>query len=283
MEISKPLPPTSMSLVTNAPLQRIRNQVHEVLEYKGIYEKTDRERKTVLEELRDSEKLPPEEKTLQRLSEEGSILLIAGSETPAKTNAVLWYYMLANRDKLARLRAELATVYPDPKGPLPSITVLEKLPFLNACVLEGLRMQSGVSGRSQRLAPVPLQYKEYIIPPHTPLSSISVFQNYNWTNFPEPHSFVPERWLIKNDNGEETVRSDLKKYLVSFGGGTRYCLGSNLANAELYLMAAALATRVDLELYETTVDDVKIHRDWTIPQPKPDTKGVRVMVRDVHM
>lgn len=105
----------------------------------------------------------------------------------------------------------------------------------------------------------------------------------NEANFPEPHSFVPERWLVKNENGEEIVRSDLKKYLVSFGGGIPYYLGSNIANAELYLLAAALAMRVDLELYETTVDDVKIHRDWTIPQPKPNTKGVRVMVRDVHM
>lgn len=51
-----------------------------VLAYEGRYAKPKDEKNTVFEALRDSEKLPPEEKVLQRLADEGSILLIAGSE-----------------------------------------------------------------------------------------------------------------------------------------------------------------------------------------------------------
>ncbi|RAH57400.1 cytochrome P450 [Aspergillus piperis CBS 112811] len=260
--------------------QRIRKQTEDVLAYRGIYSDPDRKATTVIEALRDSDKLPPKEKTLQRLSEEGAILLIAGSETPAKVNAVLWYHLLANPTRLQRLRTELASIYPDPKHPLPSVTELEKLPYLNACILEGLRLQSGVSGRSHRLAPTSLSYGNWTIPARTPLSSISVFQHYNPVRFPDPQAFFPERWLLEDGSG---IRMDLKRSLVAFGAGTRYCLGTSLAYAELYLMAAALATRVDMELFETTVDDVKIMLDWTIPQPKPDTQGVRVKVRAVHM
>ncbi|PLB46285.1 cytochrome P450 [Aspergillus steynii IBT 23096] len=265
--------------------QHIGNQVADVLAYKGPYAQSTRESKTktILEELRDTSKLPPEEKTLQRLSEEGSILLIAGSETPAKVNAILWYHLLANPDKLARLRAELATIYPDPAAPLPSITTLKTLPYLESCVLEALRLQSGVSGRSPRLAPTPLQYKQYTIPAWTPLSSISVFQHYNETIFPEPKAFVPERWLTQGPDGaSETIRADLKKDLVAFGHGARSCLGQSLAYAELYLLTVALATRVDLQLYETGIEDVEIQRDWTIPQPRMGSQGVRVMVKGVR-
>lgn len=273
--------PQTFQLSSNEMKKRIGTQVEEVLAYKSIYAKTGRENGTVIEQLRDTEKLQPEEKTLQRLSEECSILLIAGSETPAKANAVLWYHLLDNPDKLSRMRAEIKQVYPDPKAPLPSVTVLETLPFLTACILEGMRMQSGVSGRSQRLAPTSLQYGQFTIPARTPMSSISVFQHYNQSIFPDPHSFVPERWLLKNDAGLETINHELKRYLVAFGHGTRNCLGYNLAWAEMYLLSAALATRVDMQLYETNIDDVAIQRDWTIPQPKPDTRGIQVMVQGI--
>ncbi|KAH8427074.1 cytochrome P450 [Aspergillus melleus] len=260
--------------------QNIRNQVADVLAYRGPYAKANRDTKpkTILEELRDTNKLPPEEKTLQRLSEEGSILLIAGSETPAKVNAILFYHLLANPEKLDRLRAELATIYPNPSAPLPSITSLQALPYLTACIMEALRLQSGVSGRSPRLAPTPLQYKQHSIPAGTPISSISVFQHYNEDIFPEAKTFIPERWLTQ----DETVRNDLKQYLVVFGHGTRNCLGQPLADAELYLLAAALATRVELQLYETDIEDVEIQRDWTVPQARLGSQGVRVLVKEVY-
>lgn len=40
-----------------------------------------------------------------------------------------------------------------------------------------------------------------------------------------------------------------------------------------------LFSRFDFELFETTVDDVCLERDWIIAMPKLDTKGVRAKVR----
>lgn len=264
--------------------QRIRSQVADVLAFKGVYAKKDREKRTVIEEMRDSEKLPAQEKTLMRLSEEASILMIAGSEAPAKTHTITWFHLLDNPDKLARLRAELATVYTDPKAPLPSISVLEKLPYLSAVIHEGLRLHGGIVGRSPRLSPNPMQYKNYTIPPRTPISCMSAFQHLNTDTFPEPRRFIPERWLIRDEEtGKEVLNTDLKKHLVSFGRGTRNCLGYNLGMAELRLMVAAVATRVELELFETDIDDVDFKRDWMIPQAKLDSQGVRVKVKAVHI
>lgn len=67
--------------------------------------------------------------------------------------------------------------------------------------------------------------------------------------------------------------------MTSFSKGTRACLGINLAYAELFLTIAAVFRRFDLELFETTIDDVKIVRDAFVGAPRAGSKGVRVLVK----
>ncbi len=83
---------------------------------------------TIFHELLDSD-LPSHEKTLQRLSDEGEILIGAGSETTAKALTHIFYYMLQNRDLLRKLRAELKEAIPTPKSIVPW-SKLEQLPYL---------------------------------------------------------------------------------------------------------------------------------------------------------
>lgn len=56
------------------------------------------------------------------------------------------------------------------------------------------------------------------------------------------------------------------------------CLGMQLAYADIYLMLATLMRRFDLELFETTRDDVDFRYDWMVPHARLDSKGVRVLV-----
>jgi cytochrome P450 len=91
--------------------------------------------------------------------------------------------------------------------------------------------------------------------------------------FPEPHEFRPDRWL----QGRSKERLD--RYLAPFSKGTRSCIGINLAHAELYLTLAAVFREFDLELYETTREDVDIAHDAFSAAPRLDSKGVRVLVK----
>ena len=102
----------------------------------------------------------------------------------------------------------------------------------------------------------------------------SIFIHDNPTIFPEPKEFRPERWL-KGDSTKER----LDKYLVNFSKGTRACLGINLAHAEIYLTLAAVFRRFDLELFETTREDVDTAHDFFNPSARLDSKGVRVLVK----
>lgn len=97
--------------------------------------------------------------------------------------------------------------------------------------------------------------------------------HHNEDNFPNSHAFIPERWI------DPAERKRLDKYMVAFSKGSRQCLGKNLALAEFYLAIAALFSRLDFELYETTIEDVEMKRDLFIPSVKKGSKGIRVLVK----
>ena len=90
------------------------------------------------------------------------------------------------------------------------------------------------------------------------------------TIFPEPECFRPDRW-VNNKH--------LERYLVAFGKGSRICLGINLAYAELFLTISTLFSRFDMELFETSLEDVVMERDFFVATPKVGSKGVRVLVK----
>jgi cytochrome P450 len=196
----------------------------------------------------------------------------AGSLTTALFLKVTNFHLLKQSDVLAKLRAELETAFPDPTV-IPPLIELEKLPYLQAVVKEGQRLSYGVAHRLQRIAPTEaLAYKDWAIPPGTPVSMTAVYIHQDPSIFPDPFSFKPERWLASD-------AAKLDKYLVNFGRGTRQCLGINLANLEMFTTLATMVRRFEMELYQTAESDVELRHDFFNPLPRLDSKGVRVLVK----
>ncbi|KAE9368851.1 cytochrome P450 [Stipitochalara longipes BDJ] len=228
--------------------------------------------RSIFHELRDCN-LPKEEKTVERLCDEGQILTGAGTETTAATLSQIAFFLLEDRGILEKLRRELRTVMPTKDSPI-SVTRLEQLPYLSAVISEGLRISIGVTARLPRIATDEiLKYKEWVIPFRTPVSESGYFILMNESIFPEPSKFRPDRWLK-----DSKYNRSLEKYLVNFGKGTRQCVGMNLAYAELYLTIARVFRQYELELFETSVEDVKMAHDFFTPVPRLDSKGVRIRV-----
>ncbi|RAL08633.1 cytochrome P450 [Aspergillus homomorphus CBS 101889] len=209
--------------------------------------------------------LSPAERSLARLRDESFIVLIAGTETTAATLTFATYHLLRNRSMFLQLREELKQVMPTPKSE-PRWSQLEQLPYLTAIINEALRL-SATPMRPARVAPCEsLHYKQYTIPPGTPISTISYFIHRNPQIFPDPHAFRPERWLEAAERGE-----NLARYLVPFARGSRICIGMNLAYAELYMTIASIVRRFDLELCGTHPEDMQFVREKILQRPD---KGV---------
>lgn len=224
--------------------------------------------RTVFHELLSSDVLPPHEKSESSLRDNVQIVIGAGVETTAHTLKVITYHLYTNPTLLQNLRAELRTV--QHPGSSVKLAQLEKLRYLTAVILEGLRLSYGVTARFIRIAPdhtitySPSSYspssKTWSIPPGTPVGMSTLLTHHNESIFPDSHTFKPERWL------EDAERRRLDRYLVSFSKGTRNCLGMNLAWAELYLCLAAVVARFEFEMAEGTgLEDVEVSSDQFVP------------------
>ncbi|KAF1980428.1 cytochrome P450 [Bimuria novae-zelandiae CBS 107.79] len=218
--------------------------------------------------------LPESDLSVERLSREAQIFLGAGSISAARTLDFISYYIISDEGYLQRLQQELSPVMEGYPEKLPSFVELEKLPFLQALIKEGLRLSYGVMHRMPRVSPdVPIYYKDWVIPPGVAVGMSAYMNHTDPSIYPNPFKFDPNRWL--ND-----VTPAMTRCLVPFSKGSRNCLGMNLAYMELYKTLSTVfrpgAPR--LELFETDESDIVQAHDYIIPLPNLDSKGLCVKV-----
>ena len=113
--------------------------------------------------------MPDSEKSVDRLVQEGQIIVSAGTETTAWCLSVITFHLLSNPRILHNLRQELEGAIPDHNKPVP-VEKLEALPYLTACINEGLRLSYGLSTRLPRISPEKVMIfndgkKDWHIPP----------------------------------------------------------------------------------------------------------------------
>lgn len=203
----------------------------------------------------------------ESLYEEGQALMFAGADTVGNTLMLATFYICRDPAIMSRLKTELRAALPAADA-TPQYPELEKLPYLNACLKEALRMSSGViSGLPRHVPAEGATISGQAIPPRTVVSIGSTFVHYNATLFPKPHSFQPDRWLAADS-------ASLDDWLVPFSRGPRSCLGINLAWVELRLALATVMRRFDISL-DANAPDVLTFREAFLPM----FEGKHVQVR----
>jgi len=148
--------------------------------------KSDADHKTTFDALSDP-KIPPSERDVRRLTDEGFVLFSAGTVTTSRALAIACFHIYSQKHVLLRLRQELLQVMPHLDS-RPSWAELVSLPYMvrwmisrrlvdrqadhasyavqNAVVHETLRVFHGTINRQARCAPTEaLRYQDFVIPP----------------------------------------------------------------------------------------------------------------------
>ncbi|KAG8737441.1 hypothetical protein FRC10_008176 [Ceratobasidium sp. 414] len=196
----------------------------------------------------------------EELTAEALQQLIAGSDTTSNSSCAITYYLAANPSVQRKLQAELDSVLPSTRSPhpptnqagsppLPSPSVAAKfadvktLPYLQACVNEGLRLHSTSGVGLPRVIPagLTLEVCGETFNEGTVLSVPTYSIHHNEEVWGEnSEAYRPERWLER----------EVGKEFNPFSFGPRACVGRNLANMEMLLIIASIFHRYEFELVE---------------------------------
>jgi len=164
-----------------------------------------------------------------------SDLLVAGSETTA--TSIHWsLVLLANHpDVQIRLHDEIDSVIP--KDRLPSLDDMPKLPYVEAAMLELLRLKTVLPLSLKRSTVVNVQVGGYDIPAKTEIIVNLQRVHMDPATFPDPDQYRPERFL--DESGQVFGRDRV----IPFSLGKRSCLGELLARQEVFLLFTTLLQR----------------------------------------
>ncbi|KAI1877879.1 uncharacterized protein JN550_000061 [Neoarthrinium moseri] len=127
----------------------------------------------------------------------------------------------------------------------------DKLPYLDAVVLEGLRCFPAIPMSLPRYVPSGGRTIDGYFVPEATIVSTQPYSIHRIDEkvFPEPDRFNPDRWL------EETGDADRKRMFFAFASGGRGCVGKHLALAEMKTLL------VDVYSQFSTVPDESMSAD----------------------
>ncbi|KAF3810382.1 Versicolorin B desaturase [Colletotrichum gloeosporioides] len=169
----------------------------------------------------------------------------AGTETTAAVMTSTTYYLLKDRDLLARVTAEVRAAFRT-SAEITNASA-EKLELLHRVCLEGLRLPTGAPPILPRLVPKGGDTVDgYFLPGGTPVTIAPMVAGLHPDNFKDPMVFNPDRWLGKG--------GDILEASQPFSLGARGCGGKPIAWMEVRVTLAKMLWTFDMELENPDLD-----------------------------
>ena len=177
--------------------------------------------------------------SVAELKVQALLLLFAGHETTTSLIASLCLALAQNSEVLARARAEQSQI--GRNTPI-SIDSLKQMTYLDRVLREVERMYSPIGGGFRGVVKE-FEFNGYRVPKGWQVLYRIPEAHFDAAVYPQPHTFDPDRF--------DPDRSDYKPSdytFVTYGGGSRICIGMAFAQMELKIIAAMLLRRNSWEL-----------------------------------
>ncbi len=184
---------------------------------------------SILVSARDEDGNPP---TDAQLRDQLLTLLIAGHETTATSSTWALYWIHRTEGVLTKLKKELSA--------LSSLEEVMQNKYFDAVCKEVLRLAS-IAPAIPRLVQKDMTIDGQKISAGTTIMAGLYLTHRREDLYPEPHKFIPERFLEKKYSSYE---------FFPFGGGVRRCIGEAFALYEMKIILATILQKFELELTE---------------------------------
>lgn len=196
--------------------------------------------------------------------------MIAGADTTAATLKSAFYYSLRDQQIWQRLHREILAAGVETSKPV-SYKDARAMPFVEAVVLEALRILPGVSMALERYVPTGgYQLSDgNFLPADTKIGLNPYLLCRDEATFGEDvEAFRPERWLRNEEAGEteeafQSRKAAMNSVSLCFGGGRRVCIGKHLGLFQVYKVLATLVARYEIELADPT-KEWKVTNNWFV-------------------
>ncbi|KAJ2998612.1 hypothetical protein NUW58_g262 [Xylaria curta] len=178
------------------------------------------------------------------------LLMVAGSETTATLLSGTTYWMLKTPHALQRATQEVREAF-NSDGEMTFLETRSRLPYLLACLEEGLRLFPPVPLALSRSVPggSPMTVCGLSMPPKTVVGVHHLSAYSSELNFHRAGEFLPERWLPEaTTDPNSPFYHDRREVHRPFSFGPRDCIGRNLAYHEMRLIMAKILFNFDLRL-----------------------------------
>ncbi|KAI0403420.1 cytochrome P450 [Xylaria palmicola] len=210
----------------------------------------DINRKDLLARLQEGRDEKGEPLGFEELTAEALTQLIAGSDTTSNSSCALLYHAARTPGVLRKLQEELDAAIPDKAVKVPDYESVRNLPYLEAVISETLRIHSTSGIGLPRQIPQDssgIHLRGHYFPPGTVLSVPTYSIHHSKEIWGEDaDEFRPERWA------EATPRQ--RNAFIPFSYGPRSCVGRNVAEMEMKMIAATWLRRYDVFLRQEVME-----------------------------
>lgn len=176
-------------------------------------------------------------------------MAVAGFETTAISLAAVFYYLLKNRRCYEKLMTELddavtSGAVENRTSGLVSWAESQRLPYLDACIMEAFRLHPAIGLPLERVVPAGgAEICGELIPGGTIVGCSAWIVHRRPEIFGEDvDSFRPERWIVAGTEGRRVMEGTM----FHFGMGARACIGKHISLLELYKTVPSFLRRFEV-------------------------------------